>query len=101
MFEGGAVVSVPFFGEDPCDLEVPRNSYLIVDRGRNTLVLADSGPTNTGRSVVKDGVIEDLVRRYGPIATVFASQLQIHLVRGCAEMAYLSHPGRWLEIGES
>src|SRR5437773_2317097 len=73
MFEGGAVVSVPFFGEDPCDLELPRNCYLIVDRGRNTLVLADSGPTNTGRSLVKEGVIDELVRRHGPIATLFAS----------------------------
>ncbi len=31
-FDGGAVVSVPFFGEDPCDLEMPRNCYLITDR---------------------------------------------------------------------
>ena len=100
-FEGGAVVSVPFFGEDPCDLELPRNCYLIVDRGRNTLVLADSGLTNTGRSVVKDGVIEDLVRRYGPIATVFASQQQMLEVRATFYHACLSHPGRWLEIGKN
>src|SRR5690242_2205447 len=32
-FEGGTVVSVPFYGEDPCDLEMPRNCYLISDRG--------------------------------------------------------------------
>jgi len=100
-FEGGAVVSVPFYGEDPCDLELQRNCYLIVDRGRNTLVLADSGPSNTGRSALKDGVIEDLVRRYGPIATVFASQLQLVCVKVHTDMACLSHPGRWLEIGES
>lgn len=49
-FEGGAVVSVPFFGEDPCDIEMPRNCYLITDRGRNILVHVDSGPTNTGKS---------------------------------------------------
>src|SRR2546425_1037930 len=100
-FEAGAVVSVPFFGEDPCDLELPRNCYLIVDRGRNTLVLADSGPTNAGRSVVKDGVIEDLVRRYGPIATVFASQQQELVVRATSFYACLSRPGRWLEMGEN
>jgi len=99
-FEGGAVVAIPFFGEDPCELEFPRNCYLIVDRGRNTLVLADSGPSNTGRSVVKDGVIEDLVRRYGPIATVFASQQQLLEVRANSDHAYLSHPVRWLEVGE-
>jgi len=93
-------VSVPFFGEDPCDLELPRNCYLIVDRGRNTLVLADSCPTNTGRSVGRDGVIEDLVRRYGPIATVFASRQQLLEVRATFFYACLSHPGRWLEIGE-
>src|SRR5207245_10122782 len=59
-FEGGVVVSVPFFGEDPCELELPRNCYLVADRGHNTLVLADSCPTNTGRSVLKDGVSQDL-----------------------------------------
>ena len=100
-FEGGAVVSVPFFGEDPCDLDLPRNCYLIVDRGRNTLVLADSGQTNAGRSVVKDGVIEDLVRRYGPIATIFGSQQQLLEIRARDFYTYLSHPGRWLEIGEN
>jgi hypothetical protein len=100
-FEGGMVVSVPFYGEDPCDLELPRNCYLIVDRGRNTLVLADSGPTNTGRSVLKDGVIEDLVRRYGPIATVFASQQQLFAVLADHLHTCFSHPGRWLGVGEN
>lgn len=100
-FDGGAVVSVPFYGEDPCDLEMPRNCYLITDRGRNTLVHADSGPTNSGRSVVKEGVIDDLVKRYGPIVTVFASQQQLLEVRTYAAHAPLSHPGRWLEPGEN
>ncbi len=99
-FDGGAVVSVPFFGEDPCDLELPRNCYLIVDRGRNTLVLADSGPTNADRSAVKDGVIEDLVRLYGPISTVFTSRQQLLMVRAEFNDACLVPPGRWLEIGE-
>jgi L-ascorbate metabolism protein UlaG (beta-lactamase superfamily) len=100
-FDGGAVVSVPFFGEDPCDIEMPRNCYLIADRGRNTLVHVDSGPTNAGRSAIKDGVIDELVRRYGPIATLFASQQQLLEVRTYAAHACLSHPGRWLEPGEN
>ncbi len=100
-FEGGAVVSVPFFGEDPCDLGMPRNCYLVADRGRNTLVHVDSGPTNSGRSAVKDGVIAELVRRYGPIATVLASQQQLLEVRTYAAHAPLSHPGRWLDVGEN
>ncbi|MEW6246720.1 MAG: MBL fold metallo-hydrolase [Nitrospirota bacterium] len=100
-FDGGAVVSVPFFGEDPCDLEMPRNCYLITDRGHNTLVHADSGPTNSGRSAIKEGIIQDLVKRYGPIATVFASQQQLLEVRTYAAHACLSHPGRWLDVGEN
>ncbi len=100
-FDGGAVVSVPFFGEDPCDLEMPRNCYLITDRGHNTLVHADSGPTNSGRSAIKEGVIQDLVARYGPIASVFASQQQLLEVRTYAAHACLSPPGRWLEVGEN
>jgi L-ascorbate metabolism protein UlaG (beta-lactamase superfamily) len=100
-FDGGAVVSVPFFGEDPCDLEMPRNCYLIADRGRNALVHVDSGPTNAGRSAIKEGVIDELVRQYGPIATVFASQQQLLELRTYAAHAALSPPGRWLEVGEN
>jgi hypothetical protein len=97
-FEGGAVVSVPFYGEDPCDLEMPRNCYLISDRGQNVLVHADSGPTNDGRSALKDGVIAGLVDKYGPIPLVFASQQQLLELRSYAPF---SHPGRWLDVGEN
>ena len=100
-FEGGAVVSVPFYGEDPCDLEMPRNCYLISDRGHNVLVHADSGPTNNGRSALKDGVIRQLVEKYGPIPLVCASQQQLLEVRSYAAHASLSHPGKWLEVGEN
>lgn len=100
-FEGGAVVSVPFYGEDPCDLEMARNCYLISDRGYNVLVHADSGPANNGRSALTDGVIEQLVARYGPIDVVFASQQQLLELRSYAAHAPLSHPGQWLDVGEN
>jgi hypothetical protein len=99
--DGGAIVSVPFFGEDPVDIEMPRNCYLISDRGRNTLIHVDSGPTNSGKSAVKDGVIGDLVQRYGPVSTLFASQQQLKEVRAYTAYACLSPPGRWLEVGEN
>ncbi|MDT7042740.1 MBL fold metallo-hydrolase [Candidatus Nitronereus thalassa] len=100
-FEGGEVVSVPFYGEDPCDLALPRNCYLIVDRGHNTLVHADSGPTNDGDSAVHNGVMNKLVEKYGSIATVYASQQQLKEIRSYAAHASLSHPGKWLEVGEN
>jgi hypothetical protein len=100
-FEGGAVVSVPFYGEDPCDLEMPRNCYLISDRGQNVLVHADSGPTNDGRSPLKDNIIRRLVDRYGPIRIVLASQQQLLEIRSHAAHAPLSHPGKWLDVGEN
>lgn len=100
-FEGGAVLSVPFFGEDPCDLEMPRNCYLIADRGHTILVHADSGPTNDGRSAIKEGVIQALVRQHGPIAIVFASQQQLKELRTYAAHAALAPPGTWLEVGEN
>lgn len=100
-FEGGAVVSVPFFGEDPCDLEMPRNCYLVTDRGRNVLIHVDSGPTNAGKSAVKEGVIDELVRRYGPVTVLFASQQQLLEIRSYAAHAGLSHPGKWLDTGEN
>lgn len=100
-FDGGQVVSVPFFGEDPCDLALPRNCYLIADRGHNTLVHADSGPTNDGRSAIKDGVITQLVEQYGPMATIYASQQQLKEIRSYAAHACLSHPGQWLDVGEN
>ncbi|MFO0700959.1 MAG: MBL fold metallo-hydrolase [Nitrospira sp.] len=100
-FEGGAVISVPFYGEDPCDLEMPRNCYLISDRGYNVLVHADSGPTNNGRSALKDNVIQQLVVQYGSIALVLASQQQLLELRTHAAHAPLSHPGQWLDVGEN
>ncbi len=100
-FEGGAVVSVPFYGEDPCDLEMPRNCYLIHDRGQNILVHADSGPTNSGRSALKENIIQQLVAKYGPISLVLASQQQLLEVRSYAAHASLSHPGQWLDVGEN
>lgn len=100
-FEGGTVVSVPFYGEDPCDLNMPRNCYLISDRGHNVLIHADSGPTNDGRSALKDNVIQQLVGQYGPIPLVFASQQQLLEIRSHAAHAPLSHPGKWLDVGEN
>lgn len=100
-FEGGAVVSVPFYGEDPCDLEMPRNCYLITDRGHNVLVHADSGPTNDGRSALKDGIIQQLTGKFGPIPLVCASQQQLLELRSYAAHASLSHPGTWLDVGEN
>ena len=100
-FDGGAVHSVPFYGEDPCDLEMPRNCYLIADRGHNVLVHADSGPTNAGRSALKDGVIQQLVQKHGSIPLLFASQQQLLEVRSHAAHASLSHPGKWLDVGEN
>jgi len=100
-FDGGEVVSVPFFGEDPCDLEMPRNCYLISDRGHNVLVHADSGPTNDGRSALKDDVIRRLADKFGPIKLVFASQQQLLEIRSLAAHAPLSNPGKWLDVGEN
>jgi L-ascorbate metabolism protein UlaG (beta-lactamase superfamily) len=100
-FEGGAVVSVPFFGEDPCDLEMPRNCYLIADRGHNVLVHVDSGPTNGGKSAVRDGVIDRLVKEHGPVSVLYASQQQLKEIRTYAAHAPLSPPGQWLDPGEN
>lgn len=100
-FEGGTVISLPFYGEDPCDLELPRNCYLISDRGQNVLIHADSGPTNDGRSSLNGDVIARLVDRHGPIPLVFASQQQLFELRGHAAYAPLSHPGKWLDVGEN
>ena len=100
-FDGGEVVSVPFYGEDPCDLELPRNCYLIADRGNNTLVHADSGPTNSGKSPLNDGILTNLVARYGSFSTVLASQQQLKEVRSYTAHACLAHPGTWLDVGEN
>jgi len=100
-FDGGCVVSVPFYGECSCELGMPRNIYLIADRGRNILIPVDSGPTNSGDNPVKDGVIDRLVREYGPVDTVFEQPGQLLELRTFAAYACLSPPGRWLEVGEN
>ena len=100
-FDGGCVVSVPFYGECSCELNMPRNCYLISDRGRNIFIPVDSGPTNSGENAVKDGVIDELVRKYGPVDTIFEQPGQLLELRTFAAYACLSHPGRWLEVGEN
>jgi hypothetical protein len=100
-FDGGRVVSVPFYGECSCELGMPRNCYLVADRGRNIFVPVDSGPTNTGDNAVKDGVIDEMVKRHGPVDTLFAQPGQLLELRTFAAYACLSHPGRWLEVGEN
>jgi hypothetical protein len=100
-FEGGCVVSVPFYGECSCEMELPRNCYLIADRGRNIFIPVDSGPTNSGANAVKDGMIDELVRKYGPVDTVYEQPGQLLELRTFAAYACLSHPGRWLEVGEN
>jgi len=100
-FDGGCVVAVPFYGECSCELGMPRNTYLIADRGRNLYIPVDSGPTNTGENAVKAGVIEEMVRRYGPVETMYAQPGQLLELRTFAAYACLSQPGRWLEVGEN
>ncbi len=100
-FEGGGVVSVPFYGECSCELGMPRNCYLIADRGQNIFIAVDSGPTNSGESFLKDGVINALVQQYGKIGTIFEQPGQLLELRTFAAYACLSHPGRWLEVGEN
>lgn len=100
-FEGGTVVAVPFYGEDPCDVAMPRNCYLISDRGYNVLVHADSGPTNDGRSALTEHVIHRLTEQYGPISLLLASQQQLLEIRSHAAHAALSTPGKWLDVGEN
>jgi hypothetical protein len=80
---------------------MPRNCYLIADRAQNILVHADSGPTNSGRSAIKDGVIQQVVQKYGPIGVILASQQQLRELRTYAAHAALSHPGQWLDVGEN
>jgi hypothetical protein len=100
-FDGGEVVSVPFYGECSCELGMPRNCYLIADRGSNILLHVDSGPTNSGDDAVKAGVVDELVRRYGSLDVVFAQPGQLLELRAFAAYACLSPPGRWLEVGEN
>lgn len=95
------VEAVPFYGEDPCDVDLPRNCYLLADRGRNTLMWADSGPNNAGRSALVDGVVDDLVRRWGKVHLLLSSQQQIKELRALSVYVALCPPGTWFQAGEN
>ena len=55
----------------------------------------------TDDRALKDDVIQQLVGKYGPIPLVFASQQQLLEIRSHAAHAPLSHPGKWLDVGEN
>lgn len=95
------IEAVPFYGEDPCDVDVPRNCYLLADRGRNTLMWADSGPTNAGRSALSDGVVDALVARRGKVHLLLSSQQQIKELRALSVYVALCPPGTWFQAGEN
>lgn len=99
--DGGFVEAVPFYGEDPCDLKLSRNCYLVVHNGRRTLVWADSGPANDGTSPLSDGVVDDLVERYGPVHLMLTSQQQLMEIRVLSVYAGLTPPGSWFQSGEN
>ena len=88
-------------GEDPCDVELPRSCWMICDRGRNTLVWADSGPTNGGRSALGDGVVDAIRARRGPVNLLLSSQQQLQELRALSVYSAFCPPGTWFRNGEN
>ncbi len=98
---GGAVLAIPFHGEDPCDLRLDRNCYLVAQPGRNVLVWADSGPANDGSSPLTEGVVDDLVAKLGKVDLILCSQQQLMELRALSVYCAFSPPGGWLTPGEN
>ena len=103
--DGGFVIAVPFTGEGTAESEFRRNCYLVERWGQRILVHADSSQDSNGKSDLTEGVIQKLVRDYGPIDVVYATRRQ-ELDFGIQSWYLLpitmaERPYHWLDVVEN
>jgi len=103
--DGGVVLAIPFIGEGTAEVEFRGNCYLVERWGQRILVHADSSRDSNGKSDLTEGVIQKLVREYGPIDVVYATRRQ-ELHFGIQALYLLpilmaKHPYHWLDVVEN
>ncbi len=103
--DGGFVLAVPFTGEGTAEVEFRGNCYLVERWAQRILVHADSSQDSNGKSDLTEGVIQKLVRDYGPIDVVYATRRQeLHLGMlywYLLPIAMAGRPYRWLDVVEN
>jgi hypothetical protein len=101
--DGGFVLAVPFIGEGTAEDKFRRNCYLVERRGQRILAHADSSQDSNGKSDLTEGVIQKLVRDYGPIDVVYATRRQeLHFGIQCWHLPIpmAERPYQWLDVVE-
>jgi len=102
--DGGFLLAVPFIGEGTAEGEFRANCYLVERGGHRILAHADSSQDSNGKSDLTEGVIQQLVRDYGPIDVVYATRRQeLHF---CIQFRFLpitmaKRPYHWLDVLEN
>lgn len=74
--DGGRVIAVPFFGEDPTAIDYTGNCYVLAERDAAALVHVDSAVDRHGASLWASGALAPLVARFGRLSPVFATRRQ-------------------------
>ncbi len=103
--DGGFVLAVPFTGEGTAEGEFRANCYLVERWGQRILVHADSSQDSNGKSDLTEGVVQKLVRDYGPIDVVYATRRQeLHFgiqYWYLLPIAMAERPYHWLDVVEN
>ncbi len=95
--EGGEVVAVPFYGEDPTLIGYAGCCYLLKHQGKAALVHVDSGPNLSGQSTVRSGIGAALLEQHGALSPVFATRRQERGIMIEHTWEYLlAPPEKWL-----
>jgi len=102
--DGLCVEAVPFFGEGQNRVGFGANCYLLSRCGRNVLIHADAGPDSAGRSIVSAGVLQQLVKHWGPLHAVWGTWWQERTF-ACTLSPFMIFsptlpPDQWLESTE-
>lgn len=75
-FEGGSVLALPFFGEDPTRIGWAGCCYALEHDGRAALVHVDSASDAAGHSLATSSQLAAAVADLGPLSPVFATRRQ-------------------------
>ncbi|HEX4924022.1 MAG TPA: MBL fold metallo-hydrolase, partial [Bdellovibrionales bacterium] len=102
--EGLRITALPFYGEARRLLDFGANCYLLSHEGNNALIHADAGRDNWNRSLMSDGYLRKLAKKFGNIEVIFGTwwQHRVQVLDLAPQILLSSSVGsaEWLNLTE-